>query len=167
LFFMDLRAITPFLVSYVKRKILDQHLFWCTMTLWVFFAFESDRGVRYLDEWVGTLNEHEENEFIATVEGLQVLPRYLWRRPQFDLLAEPYQGLGEIRFKAHRKQFRVFGFFGPNPMQFTMLHACGKQRSNLRRDMNLAARRKRMLESGQGSIYAFTIQRRPDRQPSE
>jgi hypothetical protein len=132
------------------------------MTAWIFFAFESDMGVRYLDNWVDTLNEHEENEFTATLEGLQVLPRHFWRRPQFDLLGEQYHGVGEIRFKAERKQFRVYGFFGPQPLQFTMLHACGKQRSNLKREMNLAARRKRMLESGQGAIYEFTIKRRSD-----
>jgi hypothetical protein len=137
------------------------------MTLWKFSAFQSDMGVCYLDDWVATLNGDEKNELTATLEGLQVLPRHLWRRPQFDLLAEPFQGLGEIRFKVVRKQFRIFGFFGPHPMQFTMLHACGKQRSNLRQDMNLAARRKRMLENGQGRVYDFTIKRRPDRRPAE
>jgi Phage derived protein Gp49-like (DUF891) len=137
------------------------------MTLWMFFAFESEMGVPYLDNWIDTLDEEEKNEFTATLEGLQVLPRHLWRRPQFDLLAEPYQGLGEIRFKVNRKQYRVFGFFGPHPLQFTMLHACGKQRSNLRHDMSLAVHRKRMLENGQGRVYGFTIKRRPDRRPSE
>jgi Phage derived protein Gp49-like (DUF891) len=130
-------------------------------------AFASEMGVRYLDAWVGTLNEDEENEFAATLEGLQVLPRPLWRRPQFDLLSQPYQGIGEVRFKAARKQFRVFGFFGPKPMQFTLLHACVKQRPNIRREMNIAAQRKRTLESGQGTVYEFTIKRRSDREPSQ
>jgi hypothetical protein len=134
--------------------------------LWVFFAFESDMGVHYLDDWVEALSEDEENEFSATLEGLQVLPRHFWRRPQFDLLGEAYQGIGEIRFKVERKQFRVFGFFGPQSMQFTLLHACGKQRSNLRHDMTIAARRKRMLENGQGAVYGFTIKSRSDRKPS-
>ena len=134
--------------------------------LWVFFAFESDMRVRYLDDWVEALSEDEENEFAATLEGLQVLPRHLWRRPQFDLLGEAYPGIGEIRFKVERKQFRVFGFFGPQSMQFTLLHACGKQRSNLRHDMNIAARRKRMLENGQGTVYGFTIKRRSDHETS-
>jgi Phage derived protein Gp49-like (DUF891) len=136
------------------------------MTLWVFFAFESEMRARYLGDWVEALSEDEENEFVATLEGLRVLPRHLWRRPQFDLLSEPYQGIGEIRFKVERKQFRVFGIFGPKPMQFTMVHACGKQRSNLRREMNIAAQRKRMLESGQGTAYEFTITGRSDRKTS-
>jgi hypothetical protein len=117
--------------------------------------------------WVSTLSEEEENEFAATLEGLQVLPRHLWRRPQFDLLGEPYQGIGEVRFKAERKQFRAFGFFGPKPMQFTLLHACGKQRSNLRHEMSIAARRKRTLDGGQGTVYEFAIKRRSDCQPSQ
>src|SRR5688572_19695229 len=114
--------------------------------LWRFYAFVSEMGMRYLDDWVGTLDEDEKNEFAATLEGLQVLPRHLWRRPQFDLLGEAYPGIGQIRFKVTRKHFRVFGFFGPQRMQFTPLHACGKQRSNLRHDMALAARRKSLLE---------------------
>jgi len=51
-------------------------------------------------------------------------------------------------------------------MQFTMLHACDKQRSNLRREMNIAAQQERMLESGQGTVYEFTITRRSDRKTS-
>jgi hypothetical protein len=137
------------------------------MTVWMFFAFASEIGVRYLDDWVRNLSEKEENEFTATLEGLQVLPRHLWRRPQFDLIGEAYPGIGEIRFKADRKQFRVFGFFGPQAMQFTRLHACGKQRSNLRHEMNLAARRKRMLENARGTTYGFTIKRRPNSRPAE
>ena len=96
------------------------------MTLWMFLAFASEMGVRYLDSWVDSLTDEVRNEFAAILEGLQVLPRQFWRRPQFDLLAEPYQGIGEIRFKADRKQFRVFGFFGPRAQQFILLHACIK-----------------------------------------
>jgi hypothetical protein len=58
--------------------------------LWVFFAFESGMRARYLGDWVEALSEDEENEFVATLEGLRVLPRHLWRRPQFDFLSEPY-----------------------------------------------------------------------------
>jgi Gp49-like protein DUF891 len=137
------------------------------MNLWLFLAFKSEMGVCYLDDWLDTLTDDEKNQFVATLEGLQVLPRYLWQRPQFATLGNQYSGIGEIRFKVERKQFRVFGFFGPQPMQFTMVHACGKQRSNLKHDMSLAARRKDLLEAGQGSVYAFTIKRRPDRRPSE
>jgi hypothetical protein len=164
--FLVLGVITPFMVSYVKRKDVDTHHYWCTMTSWMFLAFASEMGVRYLDDWVETLDQDEENEFAAILEGLQVLPRHLWQRPQFAMLGQQYRGVGEIRFKVARKQFRVFGFFGPRPMQFTLLHACGKQRSNLRHDMTLAARRKGMLERGQGTVYEFTIKRRPDRQTS-
>ena len=71
--------------------------------LWTFLAFESEMGVRYLDDWVSTLTEEEENEFAATLEGLQVLPRHLWQRPQFAPLGSQYPGIGEIRFKVARK----------------------------------------------------------------
>jgi len=38
------------------------------MTLWVFFAFESDMRARYLGDWVEALSEDEENEFVATLK---------------------------------------------------------------------------------------------------
>jgi len=130
---------------------------------WMFLAFQSDMGVHYIHDWLDSLNADEENEFVAVLEGLQVLPRPLWGRPQFALLGNTYPGIGEIRFKVERKQFRVFGFFGPSAMQFTLLHACGKQRSNLKHEMGLALRRKSLLERNEGSVYEFTIKRKPHR----
>src|SRR6266511_4769345 len=118
-------------------------------------------GVRYLDNWVDSLSDGVWNEFAATLGGLQVLPRQFWRRPQFDLRGEPYQGIGEIRFRAERKQFRVFGFFGPRAQQFTLLHACIKQRSDISNEMDIAAQRKHLLAVGRGTVYEFTIKRRP------
>jgi hypothetical protein len=135
--------------------------------LWAFWAYESEMGVRYLTTWVTTLNDDEFNEFMATLEGLQVLPRPLWSRPQFAPLGKQYPSIGEIIFKVTGKQFRVFGFFGSQHMQFVLLHACVKQRSNLKHDMELAARRKKLLEAGQGTVYEFTIKRRSDRRPSQ
>jgi hypothetical protein len=134
---------------------------------WEFCAYESDMRVQYLTDWADTLNDDEFNEFMATLEGLQVLPRHLWSRPQFAPLGKQYPSLGEIIFKNARKHFRVFGFFGSQSMQFVMLHACVKQRSQLRHDMDLAARRKRLLEAGQGTIYGFTVKRRPPRESSK
>lgn len=135
--------------------------------LWEFWAYESERRARYLNDWTDTLNDEEFNEFIATLEGLQVLPRHLWLRPQFTMLGAQYPAVGEIIFKKNRKQFRVYGFFGPKYMQFTILHACVKQRPNLRHDMDMAARRKRLLEAGQGAVYEFTVKRRPHREPAQ
>jgi Phage derived protein Gp49-like (DUF891) len=109
--------------------------------MWEFWAYESEMGVRYLTNWAATLNDDEFNEFMATLEGLQVIPQHLWGRPQFTPLGKPYPSIGEIIFKATRKQFRVFGFFGSPAMRFVMLHGCVKQRSQLRHDMDLAARR--------------------------
>ena len=121
-------------------------------------------GVRYLDDWLGDLGEESENELVATLEGLQVLPRHFWKRPQFDLLSgRHYRGIGEVIFKGDNKQYRIFGYFPPQAGYFTMLHACIKQRSQIRNDMDLAARRKKKLECGQGRVYEFAIKRRPSR----
>ena len=80
------------------------------MKPWMFLAFESEMGVRYLDDWVGALGEESENELVATLEGLQVLPRHFWKRPQFDLLSgRHYRGIGEVIFKGdtHQRLFNI------------------------------------------------------------
>ncbi|MBZ5515460.1 MAG: hypothetical protein LAN62_11605, partial [Acidobacteriia bacterium] len=69
------------------------------MKPWIFAAFQSEMGARYLDDWVEALGPESENEFVATLEGLQVLPRHFWKRPQFGMLSgRPYRGIGEIIF---------------------------------------------------------------------
>jgi hypothetical protein len=124
--------------------------------------------VRYLDDWVEALGAESENEFVATLEGLQVLPSHFWKRPQFGMLSgRSYRGIGEIIFRGDNKQYRVFGYFGPQPGYFTMLHACVKQRRQVKDDMDLAAKRKKILDQRRGSVYEFAIKRRPDRKTTQ
>jgi hypothetical protein len=127
---------------------------------WTFLAFRSDLDRRYLDEWTDGLSIKALNEFQAVIEILSVSPISAWRRPQFDRLSgKRYAGMGEMRFKIAKDQYRVFGYFGPQRLQFTLLHACMKQRSELKAEMDLALARKKLVELDNRRTYVFTFSR--------
>lgn len=46
-----------------------------------------------------------------------------WTRPNYDTLRD---GVGEIRFKVNRINYRPLGFFGPNRNEFTFLYFATK-----------------------------------------
>jgi hypothetical protein len=123
--------------------------------MWTFKACELPGGGRPIERFVESLGDEAENDLMAIVEALQHLERRFWTRPQFDILSG-YDGMGEIRFNGDGNTYRVFGFFGPDRHEFTMVHGCEKKR-DLKKDMDLAARRRRTIESGIGSAYEFTF----------
>jgi hypothetical protein len=89
--------------------------------LWTFFEFltTGNRGV--ITEWYnGDLAEEAQQDFEDLLRYLAVTPRHLWERPKFAPVAG-YAGLGKLRFKANRIQYRPIGFFGPRVGQFTLL----------------------------------------------
>lgn len=93
------------------------------MAIWEFYEYVSTAGHGVITEWYETLSIKARAKFKARLAHLENLPRLEWRRPPFDLLTEQ-EGMGEIRFKADNKEHRVFGCFGPQAMQFTMLIGC-------------------------------------------
>lgn len=122
-----------------------------------------------MDQWQQGLEVESFNRFAATLEHLEVLPRAFWRRPQFDVLhGNQYRGMGEVRFKGDRKVYRVFGWFGPQRMQFTLLHGCVKQRSDLTAEMELARQRRDLvIAQGWTVLYDFTLQTGTPTEPEE
>jgi hypothetical protein len=131
------------------------------MTAWRFLAFKQLSQRCPLDAWQDGLGVESFNRFSEIMERLQVLPRELWRRPDFDLLkGERYRGIGEIRFKGDKKVHRAFGWFGPERLMFTLLHACVKQRSDLTAEHEIARKhRDLIIRYGRQVIYDFTLKR--------
>jgi hypothetical protein len=64
--------------------------------------------------------------------------------------------MGEIRFNGDDKTYRIFGFFGPERLQFTLLAGHEKKR-DLKHEMDLAATRRDFAESNPQLLYEFTI----------
>ena len=114
--------------------------------MWRFLAFQYAPASRPVGDWKRSLETQSFNKFSAILEHLEVVPREFWLRPHFDVLHGPqYRGMGEIRFKGDRKVYRLFGWFGPERLQFTLLHGCIKQRSDLTAEMELARQRRDLV----------------------
>ena len=123
--------------------------------MWTFFACPAPGGGRPMNRFIADLGVEGETAFAAVVDGLRLLERKYWTRPQFDVLhGKRYQGMGEIRFDGDAKTYRVFGYFGPNKLQFTMLMGHEKKRS-LKHEMDLAAQRRDFAEANTGLLYEF------------
>ncbi len=110
-----------------------------------------------MDRFLSELGFEAETNFIATLEMLQVVERKYWTRPQFDVLhGDNYVGMGEIRFDGEDKTYRVFGFFGPNKKDFTLLTGCEKKR-DLKHEMDRAAKRRDFAKINARLLYEFTV----------
>jgi hypothetical protein len=108
-----------------------------------------------MDRFVEDLGVEGQTAFEAVVDGLRVVERKYWTRPQFDVLhGKRYQGMGEVRFDGDGKAYRVFGYFGPKKLHFTMLMGHEKKRS-LKDEMDLAAKRRDFAESNRSLLYEF------------
>ena len=129
--------------------------------MWTFLACPAPGGGRPLDRFVEGLGVEAETNLTATLELLQAVERKYWVRPQFDLLhGRKYRGMGEILFDGDDKTYRVFGYFGPERSQFTLLSGQEKKR-DLRHEMDLAAKRRDFAEANRGLLYEFTVETGP------
>lgn len=88
--------------------------------LWTFRCYVSPRGVDEIRAWYDSLPSKARAKFDSRVGTLQALPRHLWKREPFDLLAGECEGLGEIRFLFGNVQYRPLGFFSPGHV-FTLV----------------------------------------------
>jgi hypothetical protein len=121
-------------------------------------ACPASGGGRPLDRFVAELGDEAEVNLTATLELLLAVERRYWLRPQFDVLhGKKYRGMGELRFDGDGKTYRIFGYFGPNRLQFTLLLGCEKKR-DLKHEMDLAAKRRDFAEANQRLLYEFTVE---------
>ena len=127
------------------------------MTRWEFLAFRLDSGRRPVQDWIEELTLKAQNELESIMEFLSVSPITFWKKPQFEIRRDKDSGMGEIRFTSEGNRYRVYGYFGPKRMQFTMLHACMKQRSDLSAEMDIALHRKGLVEANPRRAYAITF----------
>lgn len=125
--------------------------------MWTFLAYSAPGGGKPIDRFVSALGPEAENDLAAVLENLQVLERKYWNRPQFDVLhGQKYKDMGEVRFDGDDKTYRIFGYFGPKRLQFTLLLGCEKKRS-LKHEMDEAAKRKKFAEGNDRLLYVFTF----------
>lgn len=92
------------------------------MDIWVFKCYKSAAGRDKVFDWYQSLSSSAQAEFDVALEWLGQRERPEWTRPAFDMMGgKKYRELGEIRFKASGVPHRVFGYFGPERLQFCLL----------------------------------------------
>ncbi len=130
--------------------------------MWTLLACPAPGGGKPIDKFVTELGVEAETSLSATLELLLAVERKYWIRPQFDVLhGEKYARMGEVRFDGDNKTYRLFGYFGPNRLQFTLLLGCIKKR-DLKHEMDLAAKRRDFADVNQRTLYEFTIEAGPE-----
>ncbi len=90
--------------------------------MWHFWTYRSLSSRDDVLDWLDGLAKSDQASVVARLEYLRQQPREAWKRPYFDLLSGECSGLGEVRLKIQKIQYRPIGFFGPNRLEFTMLH---------------------------------------------
>lgn len=97
--------------------------------LWRFKSYVLPGGRDALTDWYDRQTDSVQGALDVLLEYLEQRTRDEWRRPEFDLLSGKMRDIGELRFKADRKQYRILGFFGPLQSEFTLLIGASKKGS--------------------------------------
>ena len=89
--------------------------------IWAFRCYVDARKTELMENWYRQRTVEARAIFLSRLRFLAATPRHQWVRPYFDLLSAECAGLGEIRFKANRTQYRPLGFFSPGQV-FTFVN---------------------------------------------
>jgi hypothetical protein len=126
--------------------------------VWTFLACPNPGGGKPINRFIQGLGDEALADLINVMSFLEHLDRDQWKRPEFDVLTGVnYRGMGEIRFYGERKKYRLFGYFGPSRLHFTLLHGTVKKGS-VKKDLDTAAKRRDWAEANQGELYAFNFE---------
>ena len=78
------------------------------------------QGTSVVDAWYADADPEARANLDARMKYLVQQPVAEWKRPMYAPLTKS-KGVGEVRFKVRRVQYRPLGFFGPARMEFTFL----------------------------------------------
>jgi hypothetical protein len=135
--------------------------------MWKLLACPAPGGGHPVDRFVAGLGIQAEVNLTATLELLLAVERKYWGRPHFDVLhGKQYKSIGEVRFNGEGKTYRLFGYFGPKQLHFTLLLGCEKKR-DLKHEMDLVAKRRDFAEANPGLLYEFTVEGRATQEAGE
>jgi hypothetical protein len=88
--------------------------------IWKFKTFKDENGKNVIEDWLQKLPITAQDTIDTRLRYLVVLEQ--WARPAFDKI-KGAEGIHEIRAKDHSAniEYRVFGCFGPERKEFTLL----------------------------------------------
>ena len=89
---------------------------------WRLLTFRSLSGRDEVGDWIRSWRKKNLAVVLAQLDDIQRLKKEGWPPSYFSLLHGKHcAGLGEIRLKLDRVNFRIISFFGPGQGELTML----------------------------------------------
>lgn len=125
-------------------------------------GFQSAEEGRIVQKWFNGLPLEARAEIIDILQGLQIVTTRRWGRPEFD----PLKGAGgiseirpdDIRSERGSETYRIYGFFGPDQREYTLLHGTLKTERNDRDGKRIAReRRNYVILHGDTAIHEFNF----------
>jgi hypothetical protein len=114
-------------------------------------------GNNLISNWRGAQSIPVQTDFDAVVRLLSATPDWSDLR-EFKKLDRAHVGLGELRFKTQKVQYRPVGFFGKADGEFVLLLGCSKS-GRVYTPLNafdLALRYKADFENKRGGLVEHT-----------
>jgi len=128
---------------------------------WRFLGYESDDEARPVQIWYDSLSPEARDEIRDLCQWLQVVTDKQWREPGFKDLPGA-GGISEIRPDDIRTQdgnftYRVYGYFGPDEHEYTLLHGTLKLERNDRNGKRIARERLGRLKRKEARTHEFNF----------
>lgn len=96
-------------------------------------------------EWIHSRGAKPKAKIDYKIRRLEIAPIGSWSRPDFDIM-HGYKNLHEVRAEFSGIQYRLFGCFGPQPAEFTILiGAIEKDGYDPRNALELADQRSKLI----------------------
>jgi hypothetical protein len=117
-------------------------------------------GYRPVQSWFNGLPLEAKAEIIDILQSLQIVTTRRWGRPEFD----PLNGAGgiseirpdDVRSERGSETYRIYGFFGLNQREYTLLYGKLKTERNDQDGKLLAAeRRNYVILHGSAAVHKF------------
>jgi hypothetical protein len=128
---------------------------------WTFMGFRCvEDGRRPVQNWFNSLPLEAKAEIIDILQSLQIVTTRRWGRPEFD----PLKGAGgiseirpdDVRSERGSETYRIYGFFGPNQREYTLLYGTLKTVRNDGDGKRIASERRDYVNShGDSATHKF------------
>lgn len=89
---------------------------------WRLLTYRRVSGRDEVGDWIRSWKKKNFAKVLAMLDDMQRLTKESWPPSYFSLLkGDHWAGLGEVRLKLDRVNYRIISFFGPEKGEFTML----------------------------------------------
>jgi hypothetical protein len=124
--------------------------------LWTFHGYVTPAGNPTVQDWFDALEDEEKDAIRDVTTYLQLLPRHLWTKPEFESF-DPELSEIRIRVSSLKKIYRIYGTFWPTGVRhsYTFLIGKNKKVDNDKQGKREATDRLKELRRGDASVEQF------------